>query len=243
MDAQIKDVPLLRAGKFLLGMTFFSAQRSNYHGLLYHDAALEVNLPGNFNSFYNDLASHGASVWKDSCPAKVGKFDKEQPLVLGEVDRAKVGHCEGGDARNEEMNKLSKETLSNDIDENSWRKAFQVIPTKVSLTKKLFSDMGKEKQGGDPYFRNNSQTIICIHELLRKKEQYTTQGEFRNFDGVPLNPEFLDFQEVWEKNMIRKFREFAGLPVKTAHINLRMFKDMDIHEEEADVDIVSDEEL
>ena len=28
--------------------------------------------------------------------------------------------------------------------------------------------------------------------------------------------------------MIRKFREFAGLPVKTAHINLRMFKDVDI---------------
>ena len=132
LGIRYKDVEMKRAGKFMLGKIFFSANRSNYHSLMYHDICLEVNLPKRFKKFYDELSSHGCSVWKDTTPTSVGNFDVDvHPLLLTSEDRDKVGHCEGGDAKNEEVNKLSKEFLKNDIDESSWTKAFKMIPLKA----------------------------------------------------------------------------------------------------------------
>ena len=48
-------------------------------------------------------------------------------------------------------------------------------------------------------------------DLKVKHDVYHTLGgslhQFRNWDNVPINKEFPEFQTVWENNMITRFSE------------------------------------
>ena len=78
------------------------------------------------------------------------------------------------------------------------------VPLTISF-RKMYSDMGKETNTGGTYFRNNAETVISLHYLLRKQSIYNKGfTEFRNWENVPLNKEFLEFETVWENNMITR---------------------------------------
>lgn len=69
--------------------------------------------------------------------------------------------------------------------------------------------MGKEKGGGDWWpllpeqlLDNNFPSQIIEKERVIRR----TEVKSKNFAGVPLNHEFLEFEDVWEKKMIRKIQ-------------------------------------
>ena len=100
----------------------------------------------------------------------------------------------------------------------------------MNLTKKLYHDMGKERDEGRSrsYFRNNSKSVISIHEMLRKQKVYRVDAsKFNNFEGALLNIDFLKFEEVWDQNMASKFNELSGLPVKVPFKRIRISSDVE----------------
>ena len=100
----------------------------------------------------------------------------------------------------------------------------------MNLTKKLYHDMGKERDEcrSRSYFRNNSKSVISIHEMLRNQKVYRVdESRFKNFEGALLNIDFLKFEEVWDQNMASKFNELSGLPVKVPFKRIRIFSDVE----------------
>ena len=85
--------------------------------------------------------------------------------------------------------------------------------------------MGQELPEGSCQFQNNALSVICIHALFKKMDLYKLdERNFRNFEGNLLNEQFLDFNSVWECNMIIKLREHSGLPTN------KQFKTLDIYQ-------------
>ena len=91
--------------------------------------------------------------------------------------------------------------------------------------------MGKEPPEGSALFRNNSMSVICIHELFRRMNIYgLEEREFKNFEGKPLNKEFIDFLKIWESNMVLRLKELSGIKTK------KQFQKVDIFSRESEIE-------
>ena len=60
------------------------------------------------------------------------------------------------------------------------------------------------------------------------------ERKFMNFEGQLLNEEFLEFNSIWENNLIQKLREYCGLPTR------KHFKTVDIFTRDDCVDDYED---
>ena len=56
------------------------------------------------------------------------------------------------------------------------------------------------------------------------------EREFKNFEGKPLNKEFIDFLKIWESNMVLRLKELSGIKTK------KRFQKVDIFSHESEIE-------
>ena len=76
----------------------------------------------------------------------------------------------------------------------------------------------------------STMSVICIHELFRRMNIYgLEEREFKNFEGKPLNKEFIDFL-IWESNMVLRLKELSGTKPN------KQFQKVDIFSRESEIE-------
>ena len=48
--------------------------------------------------------------------------------------------------------------------------------------------------------------------------------DFKNFEGKPLNKEFIDFLKIWESNMVLRLKDLSGKDKETSETGDKFYE-------------------